>query len=234
MSNICPKCGDRFKSLGHHWRYRNSHRPDLSDEQMEILTGMVMGDATVHRPNGNAHIACEMINHKYLDYIDTKFPLLSQGVKKKHTAEQSANRARQSGFRPNANPDNYSDMYYWSCKAHPQLNEFKEWYTAGSKTWPKDIKLTPITLKHWYCNDGSLEVRGNNISLSIGLSNEADNKDKVNSMFNTVGLPKPSWNDYTDVEGYRNAQIYFGVEESRELLSYMGEPLPGFKYKWGY
>jgi hypothetical protein len=233
-SEICPKCGDEFKSLGHHWRYNDDHRPPLSDKQVEILIGIVMGDATVHRPKGkNAHISCEMTNVEYLEYVSSKFPVMSQGVKLKHTPEECANRARNSGFRPNAKKENYSAMYRWSCKAHPDIEKFRGWYNSGTKVWPDTVSLTPTVLKHWYCCDGNLEVRGSNISLSIGLSNEADNKNKINTMFEISGLPKPSWNDYVDKEGYRNAQIYFNVDDGKRLLSYMGEPLPGFEYKWG-
>jgi hypothetical protein len=44
----CPDCGESFKSVGHHWRYSPSHRPDITSKQKEILTGLVMGDGIVH------------------------------------------------------------------------------------------------------------------------------------------------------------------------------------------
>jgi len=233
-TETCPDCGKSFKSLGHHWRYKNSHRPKLSDQQLEILTGLVMGDATVHRPDGkNARISCEMTNESYLIYVSSKLKIMSQGVKLKHTSEECAERARISGFRPNAKAKNYSPMYRWSCKAHPDIEEYREWYSGGKKVWPDNIYLTPTVLKHWYCCDGNLEVRGNHLCLSFGLSNEADNKNKINNMFEESGLAEPTWTDYIDKEGYRNAQISFGVDDSKDILSYMGDPLPGFEYKWG-
>lgn len=230
----CPKCGDRFKSVGHHWRYNPEHRPNIDEYQMDILTGLVMGDGTVnHRHKDKSHICCEMINLDYLEYIDNIFGPLSQGVKLKHTAKERAKLNRESGFSENALEENYNDTYYWSCSAHPKINKFDSWYSEGYKIWPEEIRLTPTVLKHWYVCDGSLDVQGGYSSIIIGLSNECENKNKINKMFSKVNLPTPSWVDYVDNEGYRNCTIRFSSDETDELLSYMGKPVPGFSYKWG-
>lgn len=230
----CPVCDELFSSVGHHWRYNPSHRPDITKRLGEIVTGLVMGDGTVHfKERNNAHVACEMTNQNYLQHLDEVFGCLSQGVKLKHTAKESAMLARDSGFRPNAKAKNYSDKYYWACSSHPALNKFSTWYESGKKVWPDNIDLTPTTLKHWYAGDGHLDVRGSYSSISIGVSNEADEKNKINKMFSRENLPAPKWTDYEDNEGYRNCQISFSTSETDELLSYMGAPVPGFEYKWG-
>lgn len=189
-----------------------------------------MGDGTLNR-QGTAHLACECVSPNYLEYVSQRFGPISNGFNLKNTSSESAERVRQSGFRPNADASNYQDLYRWRSCCHPEFEEMAKWYDTGNKVWPDNIKLTPTVLKHWYVGDGSLEVRGSHIEIRIGLSNEIDNKRKIVKMFNNVGLPSPEFVDYQGNNG-RVGMARFNVSESKELLKYMGEPLPDFEYKW--
>jgi len=230
MSKTCPTCGEGFSKLGLHWRYNSSHRPELTDRQREIATGILMGDGSLNR-QGTAHLTCECISPNYLEYVSDAFENISNGVSLKHNSSESAERARNSGFRPNADSSNYQDLYRWRTCCHPEFEDMAEWYSSGEKIWPEDIELSPTVLKHWYVGDGNLEVRGNYIRITIGLSNEIDNKDKIVEMFDNVGLPEPKFVDYQGDSG-RVGMARFNVSESKTLLDYMGEPLPDFEYKW--
>ena len=45
----CPTCGDRFDSLGAHFRYHADHRPALSERQLAIADYLVLRGASVRR-----------------------------------------------------------------------------------------------------------------------------------------------------------------------------------------
>ena len=224
----CPECGGEYKSLGNHWQHFPSHRPELTQKQLEITTGLLMGDGSINGGSKNCYLKVTMISPKYLELLDDIFASLGCGVGLKQNAAESAKNARNTGFDTNAKEQNYSDLYRLRTRLHPKFNEFREWYETGQKVWPKDIELTPTVLKHWYVGDGHYHKSGSHERIRISMSNEANNTEKVTQYFANVGLPEPSNYD----EKKNNCTARWTVEDSHTLWDYMGEPLPDFEYKW--
>lgn len=235
MKDKCQQCGNEYEMIAGHWSQSSEcSYPSLTQKQIEITTGMLMGDGYIHRKEGrNPYLESHMVTKKYLEYVDSIFGAFGNGVSLRMTAEQSAERNRESGFHPNAKSENYSDVYYWASMAHPELQEFADWYSSGRKMWPDNIKLTPTVLKHWYCGDGYWENSGTKNCIVIGVANEMDYTDKIDQFFENVGLPSPNnYSKYKVKNGIYGCNACFTVEQSKELWRYMGEPLSGFEYKW--
>jgi hypothetical protein len=198
-----------------------------------MVTGILMGDGSINRHRKNPYIQIGMISPNYLKYVAQQFGVLGSDVKIYRTAEELAKENRDSGFHPNADADDYSDMYRWQSMRHPELSEFADWYSNGEKVWPEDIELTPTVLKHWYCGDGSWSNSSSANYIQIAMANEIKNTDKVDEIFKKSGLPSP--NNYGIGKNQNENKIcnaLFTVEQSKELWEYMGEPLPDFEYKW--
>lgn len=235
MGDVCHNCGREFERVATHWAYETvgCEPPKLSDHQKEILTGLLMGDGNCNRgpDNKNSGFKCDMINREYLEYLDEQFPFYGQGIRVRRTAEEGATRDRESGFSPDAKTENYHDVYRWYTKRVNVFNEFRSWYLSGEKVFPDGIDLTPTALKHWYAGDGCLRSK---YSLGISSCNEVENKEKLHSYFRNAGLPEPNtWNEHERQNGNGTyGSMIWNEEESRDLLDYMGEPLPGFEYKW--
>lgn len=230
----CPQCGEKYNKIGQHWSIGQCTHPPLSQHQIEITTGLLMGDGSLERCDKHASLRAKMITPEYLDYLDGKFGVFSVGKSLCTTAEESAFNCRESGFSPNASPQDYSDLYRWRTRNHAGLDQFRSWYNTGKKVWPDDIALTPTVLKHWFCGDGSREETpyGQN-RIHIAMSNEIDNTEKVDRMFSNSDLPKPSeYNINQRKDGSFSCMARFTMEDSHLLWDYMGEPLPGFEYKW--
>jgi len=203
--------------------------PSFTEHQREIITGLLMGDGNINRQqNGNHLLECEMVSENYLQHIDDQFGVFGNGVSLKRTAAENAKKSRESGFNPNADVADYHDLYRWRSVCHPELQEFADWYASGKKVWPDTIELTPTVLKHWYCGDGYRNNSGTQNRIEIAMANEVDNKDKVDQIFENVGLPSPS--NYAISES--NCKAVFTVNQSHKLWQYMGKPLPDFEYKW--
>jgi len=229
----CPECSSGYQKLGCHWRYSPSHRPNLTQKQLEITTGLLMGDGTINKTSKNCYLESQMISKNYLEYLDNIFGVLGCSVKHSLTASESAKNNRNSGFRPNAKKENYSDVYRWSTRCHPKFNEFREWYSSGEKVWPENIELTPTVLKHWYVGDGYYSNKNTNNNINIAASNEFGNENKIENYFKNADLPKPSNHSiYEKENGRKDYVIEWTVEDSYKLWDYMGEPLPDFEYKW--
>jgi hypothetical protein len=231
MSYECPDCGDEFSRLGQHWAMGLCQPPELSDYQKEVLTGLLMGDGTVSQSaKGTVRIEANMVSDKYLMYLDDQFPVYGRGVRRVYTAEENAKRDRESGFNETATSDNYSDTYRWSTMMAPVFNEYADWYESGKKVWP-NTEFTSTILKHLYCCDGYRHDSSSHDNIIISMNNEVSNTEKVESMFSRAGLPVPSWQIY-EKNGRTDCSARFTKDESQQLWEYMGEPLPGFEYKW--
>jgi hypothetical protein len=229
----CPKCGEEYKHLGQHWHHSPSHRPELTEKQLEVTTGFLMGDASVISDRKNCYLRSNMTTPKYLKYVDNLFGCLGTGVKFYKTGSEIAEMNRKSGFSPNADEEKYSDVYFWQTRLHPKFNEFREWYSSGRKVWPENIELTPTVLKHWYVGDGHYHTFGNDNSIRITMNNEVENTGKVSQYFTNAGLPEPSnYNISDNGSDKKKCVVSWGIEESYKLWEYMGEPLPDFGYKW--
>jgi len=235
MSDNCQQCGKEFEGIGVHWETNSKcEHKSLTEHQREIVVGLLMGDGSLNTQNKNPRLQVQMTSPNYLEYVANKFGVLGGDILICRTAEENARHKRESGFRPNADPKDYSDVYQWSSMCHPELKEFENWYSSGKKVWPPDIELTPTVLKHWYIGDGSWNNTKRNNNIRIGMSNEVENTDKVDRMFENSGLPSPSsyriWEE--DKGNGPSCEALFTIEQSIELWNYMGKPLPDFHYKW--
>lgn len=170
-----------------------------------------MSDGSIERGSKNPTLSFGMTNERYLEYLDDLFGVLGTGVKE---------RERQS--------DNWETLYWWNTRRHPDLTEYEHWYDSGKKVWPSDIDLTPTVLKHLYAGDGSWSNKNGSDHIRIAMWNEVDNTDKVDDMFKRADLPAPMNYSITDT----SCTAIWSVSQSRQLWEYMGEPLPGFEYKW--
>jgi len=185
-----------------------------------------MGDGSLSREPSTARLDVSMTTPEYLEYLDDIFGYLSRGVSVKDTSTERAIRDRQNEFNPNAEADNYQDIYRWYTSCHPAFDKFRAWYESGKKVWPEDIDLTPTVLRHLYSGDGSLH-KDNQVRIS--MPNEKGNEKKVERYFERAGLPTPlDW--YGEGENHHSA--LWSPTDSEILFDYMGEPVVGFKYKW--
>ena len=212
MEEQCPSCGKKYKSLGSHWSYNPSHRPPLSTKQKEIASGLIMGDGYISSQSKNPFLDVSMVNKKYLEYLDNIFGIFSKGVKL-HRKEKD--------FKDDWK---HQDIYRFRTSTHPGFNFLYNWYKTGQKKIDKNFSLSPTILKHWYVGDGNLQ---RNNRIRIATVNEINSKKKIEKIFLRSGLPEP---DYW-WEG-KGSYMAWNEKGTKVLFNYMGNPLPGFEYKF--
>jgi len=228
MAEICHNCGEKFDMVAVHWSKTDCSHPPVSEWQHEVLTGLVLGDAHVSCPGRRKYpsVCLQMSCKRYLNYLSERaFPVLSNQVTLANTAEQQARNDHESGFNRGAGAEDYSDSYWLSFTSHPDMERYKEWYSTGQKVFPPDLELTSTVLKHWFVGDGSFCWQHG--TAVISLSNEGDNENKIVNMFRNVGL--------TDFNWYNNenmAEVRFRKGGTENFYDFIGDPLPGFEYKW--
>ncbi len=219
----CHVCGNSFTYLGNHWKGENKcSYPNLTDRQYQITTGLLLGDANCSRSGTNPHIDVKNTNRKFLEWVNEEYGIISNGISLSRTAEDSA-RSLQNTISPNTVAEGCNDVYRLTTRSHPEFEEFREWYETGEKRFPEDLILTPLIVKVWYVCDGSLWMNeGCTGRVSISSVNESDRCEFLIQLFENKGF-SPT---------YTGDHIFFGTDESFDILHWMGEPIPGFEYKW--
>lgn len=210
---ICPECESEFESLGTHFRYHD-HRPDVSDEQHEIITGLLMGDGTIYGRrsdrNNNAFLSVTMSNEKFIDFLIDKFGWLARN---KHSSYTDG-----------------KEYYVFQTRSHPDLNRYKTWYNP-EKVWP-EVEITPTILKYLYVSDGTYDRTDSHRRIMIACAKEGTNSDKVEQMFSESGYPISRTYKYERNNRADDYQIWFNVDTSEQIFDEIGDALPGFEYKW--
>jgi len=213
----CHNCGQEFSRIALHWSTSNCTYPNISDKQNEVLTGLMMGDGWAEdKDNGKARVRVAMINKQYISYLNSLFPIYGTGV----------SQVTKDGF------NGPTDMYQFSTMTAPAFSQYRNWYDEGTKSI-SDIQLTPTVAKHWYASDGSTEFDGGwsraKLYCDVGLAD----KGAVIQMFEESGSPVPKWEEYKRENGNPKGVLVFSSKQTDDFLNWIGDPLPGFKYKWG-
>lgn len=222
---LCPTCDNEFVRIAQHWNHGDNCNPTpMSEYQMELLTGILMGDGSMVDEDKNSRLQVSMITKPFLEWLDRELGIYSTGVRQKITAAESAEQNRNSGFSPNAKAENYHDVYKLTTRTLSQLNELAGWYKTGNKVFPSALTLTPTILKMWYVCDGTLEQREDckNI-IKIGCKHEIEHEQYFKRLFEDIGF---------DCRFHYSQYIAFSNADTKDLLKYMGNPPPGFEYKW--
>lgn len=178
-----------------------------------------MGDAWAEGDDDKARIRIESVTKEYLEYLSRELPI-AQEVGLRRTAQEMVDSL-------GGNVENTQDCYKLNTIYHPELTQYREWYSSGEKVWPENLNLSPTVLKHWYCGDGHYNNVGSNRHIQIAMSNEMENTNKVSRMFERASFTTSNYNIQESV-----CDLTFTVDETKRLFDYMGEPLPGFEHKW--
>jgi len=208
--NLCTDCSEQFTDVSRHWALSDCTPPDLSDIEHEILTGLLMGDASIsHRDRDRPAIRLRMGNEEYLQHLHAQFKPMTTGV------EQASD---TGGWETNIT------MYRLRWRGRAEFNEYASWYTNGEKVFPSNLSLTPTIMKHWFVCDGSLSDRG---VMRLSMRNERTRKGQIEQMFEDAGFEVSKW----DQHEHRCSAI-FHAHVRDQLFVWMGDPPAGFSHKW--
>lgn len=214
MSGLCPECDEEYDSLGTHFRYNESHRPSISGEQHEVVTGLLLGDGCLYgrRDNGNKpFLTVTLSPEQAIDHLREIFGCLSRNKQEVYTDGRKYHR--------------------FETRSHPELETYLDWYQPD-KIWPEDVELTPTAMKWLYVSDGTYDTSDGHRRVMIACAKEGEHTDKIERIFEQSGNPISRTYHYERDGRKDDYQLHFNASEAEQLFEYMGEPVPGFEYKW--
>jgi len=131
-----------------------SNHIKLSKYAIEFLNGELLGDGCLITHNISAHYQHRTKHKLYLEWLSNK--LESYGIEQVGRIYEYEN--------PYKN-------YHYCSRRYVEFKEiYDKWYKNRIKIVPKDIELTPITIRQWYLGDGCLSRYKKYKSIMINLA----------------------------------------------------------------
>lgn len=231
MGDVCHECGGEYERLSMHWTRSSCDHQQFTERQLEIITGLLLGDADLHNRTGpNPLLRVRMTNEQFLRHLSNELGVLSTDVYLERTAQEQVAQARKnknSGMESfgTVNNSEYSSLYGVRTMSHPDLRQFVPWYSTGEKRFPEDLELTPNITRMWYVCDGWLgkdSKSGDSDRAMIKASNESDRVDYLLGLLDEAGFEA----------GFSREEIQISAHDTHRFLQWIGSHPPGFEYKW--
>lgn len=159
LEKVCENCGNPLGKRQKRYcgyscifqginkkKEEDSWHPTITPELHDIIEGSLMGDGSLELQktcNNPRFVVTQMDNKKeYLQFLSKKFDLDDRNVTSRHKYHRKS--------------DKYFDSWVFATRTASEfLPYYKRWYPEGKKIIPKDFKITPTSLLHWYIGDGS-------------------------------------------------------------------------------
>ena len=136
-----------IRSRGEATHLASGNHCNLSEKAIEWINGELLGDGYMQSYSSkSARIGYSSKYLEYCKYVSNTLKLF--GI------EQIGNINECYHKKMNCYTYRYTSRSYAEL-----LPVFKQWYPKGKKIVPKDIKLTPLTIRQWYIGDGFLKNR---------------------------------------------------------------------------
>jgi len=205
----------RSYGLAKHLKYGNHCQ--LSSEMIKWLNGELLGDGNLY--SRSSYSANFRYGSKYFEYCQYVSDTL-----KCFGIEQSGK------INKRYHKDRNCYSYFYQSRRYAELLPIrKQWYPEGKKIIPKDLKLTPLTLRQHYIGDGSL-VHPQKAKPYIVLSTcgfSISDVEWLISQLNELGFKATRMSS--------NNVIHISTYSAKAFLNYIGECLVEcYQYKWNY
>lgn len=190
---------------------------DLFQEAIQWINGELLGDG--HLYSKSVYSAGFSYTSKYLEYAQYVSDTL-----KLFGIEQIGNINK----RINKKWNNHS--YQYTSHSYPELLFLhRQWYPKGKKVIPKNIRLTPITLRQHHIGDGMLRHQKYGKPHIILSTNGFDIDDVKWLIRKLIKI------GFRATRQIHNNSIYISSYSTKDFLNYIGKcPVRCYQYKFEY
>jgi len=228
IKKICEYCNSEFycrkdkiltkktcNSICHQNLVEKNKSYYINDYVDDIIVGSLLSDGTINNSNNgkNYFWSHTSTNEDYIDFII-----------KNTCLELNKFSTKPSSFISTNNKEYISsESFTLKSRASVTFTKYRnEWYPENKKIVPKNIKLKPVVVLHWYLGDGSID--------SDGITLCTDSFDE-NSIFYL--LQELSDLNFEPLYKEKRNRIRIPNRRIIEFFTYIGDcPVKSFEYKW--
>lgn len=195
----------------------------------QILEGLLLSDMSINKrsnPNHNSFITLTTIHLPFATHLKQVLP--------SHDFKLYTRKARVSFDLKLQKTFNHKESYYFTSNVKHQYTLLRsKWYPEGKKVIPKDIILSPISLKYLFYGDGNCSKYSND-SWQVGLATNSFTKEDC-IFLKELLLTKYNLNFTLSKASPRKEQYTLRLqrkEEVKDFFRIIGQPIDCFSYKW--
>jgi len=206
---------------------RDTHKAhnhvDLSEEALEFLDGTMLGDSSIERFGSSGRIRLSSKYEKYAAWYGRQ--LTGFGI-----AQSGKIYSNETTLLIGGQENTYVG-YRYTSKKYDDLKEYADrFYPDGAKKLvPRNIRITPLSLKMWYIDDGTLAPFGR--SSQIVFCTDSFLKEDVGFLVDKLHDIGFSVKYYA----CRN-RVRMNSSSVQDFLDYIGKPTgvveDCYGYKW--
>lgn len=213
--------GIRLRAADESYHLAHRNRLDMTPYLRAVLEGELLGDGSIIRCSQRS--ASYRHSSKYEEYVQwLSDEFAAEGLEQSGTIRQAL---------CNKGTAHESIVYQYHSLCYPELLQWRNrFYPEGRKIVPPDLRLDPISCRHWYIGDGHLAKRTHQRPFIVlyTCAFDAASLERLRSQLAQCGFRTTLWRS-------RN-QLYLPWEGVRRFLDYIGpcpEPIAGvYGYKW--
>lgn len=223
---VCKQCGNEYERIGQHWGHPQSlcSFPEPTQRQWEIIMGRHIGDGYWNTCNKNPFMEIQSICWPYLEWLsDTLVNLATEPVRIATGEEISE---RMDGRMGECNRQDFYGMY---LRSSPKWNEF-----IAMDRYPEDLTLTPTIFRHWFVSDWNTDRQEKKRPhMRFNIADDPTIHATFQSWFDPLGVELVDGGTYENTVTYSTCRGFrFSADDSQRLWEWMGDPVPGYEYKW--
>lgn len=211
----------------------------FSDNQKEIITGVMLGDGYMYKTGSSAGFEIEQaVHHKHWiiqlqgllglqkSKLETRYKKATNGKKGNKTLCYRVRKVNKA-FNPM-----WEDFYLPKRTFENLYGYFGTQNKTHAKTIPPDLILTSTVLYHWYCGDGTLKGK-RPVFCTQGFP--LPELKKLIPKFKEIGIDIKLIKDPGDshIGGISGYEIVVKLKSSDKFFELIGPCVtPGFEHKW--
>lgn len=220
----CPTCGNWYEILTSHWSRSSCPYPSISEYRWELMKGMMLGDGGVDRSGTNPYVEFYNTNKTFLEWLSNKLGWITTEVRRKKTAVESSQDTRKTLGR-DTQPEDCVDCYRCPTRCMPIFDEFASWYNTGEIRFPRDLSVSPTSLRMWYVSDGGFNWGSTNPRVKFASHNESERPEAIINALEEHGF----------TVGHSNESFQLSTDNTEDFFDLIGhDPVAGFEYKWAW
>jgi len=209
--NTCKSCGKDFKKISLHWASSDCRYPKLDKDTESVIKGLLAGDATIGK---DGRLSVYTTNPIFAEFIYRQLISIVPVTVSIRDADSNELMKRE--------------LFELTLPKHKFTKKLRDdWYNP--KKIPKNTVVDKLFTKYWYVCDGNL-----NSKYEASITTSSKNIEFVEKSFNQLPFEYKIKNiGTTELSNNDRYRIYISSRENVEkFLNYLGEPVPGFEYKW--
>jgi hypothetical protein len=142
------------------------------NETQPFLDGFLLGDGSISK--NSPHVTWSLKHDDFDSFVQQNLKVYDPCSKEYYVTDR---RCKEGGYR----------IVCGRTKSHPDLKSMRRrWYPQGRKFVPKDVDLSPASVKVWYLSDGSIT------KYSIALCTDGFTDEEVDFLISglrKMGIP---------------------------------------------